>query len=181
MSGGFLYVFYLTLDIGILVGITAVFVFWAYRNNHFVLKNRSKNPSGTVLLISISVLLAVLPIFLFKPTIEKPLTFQSIIESVFEAQLALTVFEEVVFRGALWAYLRKLGLKDYAVFLTQAFLFWVAHSKYLLIEHSYSFWVAIPLASLLFGFMVWRSKSLTPSTIAHFLFNFTAVLIKKLL
>lgn len=181
MIGGFLYLFYLTPDIGILVGITAAFVFWAYQNNHFVLKNTLEYPSGTVLLISISILLALLPVALFNPRFERSLNFESILASAFQAQLALTVFEEVIFRGALWAYLRDFGLKEWTIFVLQALLFWIAHSKYAFVEIPYTFWVAAPLASVFFGLLVWRSHSLTPSTIAHFLYNFTGILIKKLL
>ncbi len=179
--GGFLDLFFLTPDIGILAAITAAFVFWAYRNNHFVLKNTVEYPAETAFLVSSSLLLAVLPVILFNGAFDKPFSFQAIIASALQAQLALAVVEEVIFRGALWAYLRHLGLKESTAFLLQAFLFWIAHSKYLFVEYPFSFWVTLPLASLLFGFMAWRSKSLTPGTIAHFLYNFTSVLIKKLL
>lgn len=181
--GGFLYLFYLTPDIGIPVAITAAFVFWTYQNNHFLLKNTIEYPSGTILLVLFSVLLALLPIVLFNPTVTKPVTPQLILAtlaSTFRAQLALIVFEEVIFRGALWAYLRHLGLRDLTIFLIQAFLFWIAHSKYMFLANPYSFWVAVPLVSLLLGFIVWRSKSLAPSTIAHFLFNVTSALIRNL-
>lgn len=177
MIGGFLYLFYLPLDMGLPVVGTAAFVFWAYQNNHFVFKNTIKYPSGTIPLILISVLLALLPIVLFNPTIKNPVNLQLILASIastFQVQLALIAFEEVIFRGALWAYLRHLGLKEPTIFFTQAFLFWIAHSRFILIEHhAYSFWVAGPLISLFLGFIAWRAKSLTPSTIAHFLFNST--------
>jgi membrane protease YdiL (CAAX protease family) len=177
MIGGFLNLFYLPLDIGIPVVGAAVFVFWAYQENHFVFKNKIEYPSGTMLLILFSVLLVLSPIILFNLTFKQPVSLRLIltdITSTFQSQLALIVFEEVIFRGALWAYLRHLGLKDLTIFLTQAFLFWTAHSRFILVEHAvFSFWVATPLISLLLGLLAWRAKSLTPSTIAHFLFNST--------
>lgn len=184
MIGGFLYLFYLPLDAGIPVVIAAGFVLWAYQQNHFVLRNTIEYSSGTIPLILISVMLALLPIILFNPVIKQPVSPQLIVASVastFQVQLALIAFEEVIFRGALWAYLRHFNLKEPTIFLTQAFLFWIAHSRFILIEHdAYSFWVVGPLISLLLGFIVWRSKSLTASTIAHFLFNSTIGLMKNL-
>jgi membrane protease YdiL (CAAX protease family) len=184
MIGGFLYLFYLPLDVGIPVVIAAGFMFWAYQQNHFVLKNAIEYSLGTISLILISLLLALLPILLFNPIIKEPIHLQLILVSVtstFQAQLALVAFEEVIFRGALWAYLRQLDLKEPTIFITQAFLFWIAHSRFILVEHQvYSFWVATPLISLLLGFIVWRAKSLTPSTIAHLLFNSTVTLFKSI-
>jgi membrane protease YdiL (CAAX protease family) len=178
--GGILYAFYLTIDIGLLVAITAGFVYWAYRKNHFYLANSVRYPPEIILLILMSVLLALLPVYIYDPSLKKSLSFQSVITAVFQAQLALIVFEELIFRGALWAFLRDLGLKEHIVFFLQAFLFWISHHNYGLRDNPYLFWIAIPLAAILLGFIVWRSKSLTPSTIAHFLFNFTSLLIKEI-
>lgn len=170
MLGGFLYLFYLPLDIGFPVVIAAGFLLWAYQENLFVLKNTVEYPPGTVPLLLISVFLVLLPILLFHLTIKNSVTLPLILTSIvstFQVQLALIAFEEVIFRGALWAYLCDLGWKEPAIFVTQAFLFWISHSRFILVEHAtYSFWVATPLVSLLLGFLAWRSKSLTPSTIA---------------
>jgi|RhiMetdeSRZDD1v2_1073273.scaffolds.fasta_scaffold02061_24 CAAX prenyl protease-like protein len=184
MVGGFLYLFYLPLDVGIPVVAAAGFLLWAYQQNHFILKNTIEYPSGTFPLILISVFLALLPIILFHPSIRNPINLRLILASVastLQVQLALIAFEEVIFRGALWAYLRHLGLNELTIFFTQAFLFWIAHSKYIFLEKPYSFWIAVPLVSLLLGFLTWRAKSLTPSTIAQLLFNSTITLIKNIL
>jgi membrane protease YdiL (CAAX protease family) len=184
MIGGFLYLFYLPLDIGFPVVIAAGFLLWAYQENHFVLKNTIEYPSGTMPLLLISVFLVLLPILLFNLTMKNSVSLELILTSVvsiFHVQLALIAFEEVIFRGALWGYLCELGWKEPTIFVTQAFLFWIAHSRFILVGHSvYSFWVATPLISLTLGFITWRAKSLTPSTIAHFLFNSTVELMKNL-
>lgn len=183
MIGGFLCLFFLTPDIGILAAIAAALVFWAYQDNLLVLKNTVEYPSETLLLILFSLLLAVLPIIFFHPILKQPVSLQLIlatITSTFQAQLVGIAFEDVIFRGALWAYLRDLGLKEHIAFLVQAFLFWIAHSKYMFLENPYFFWVSVPLVSLLLGFIVWRSRSLTPSTIAHLLFNSTGTFIKNI-
>ena len=179
--GGLLYMFHLGANIGIFVAITTGFVYWAYLNNHFLLKNTAQYPPGTMLLISILIPLPILPLMLYGYTTRILPNLQMIITSLFEAQLGLVIFEEVLFRGALWAYLRDLGVKERTAFFLQAFLFWIAHSKFLFLESGYRFWVARPLVSLLLGFLAWRSKSLAPSTVGHFLYNFTSVLFKKML
>jgi membrane protease YdiL (CAAX protease family) len=96
---------------------------------------------------------------------------------VLQSYLVLNVFEEVIFRGALWVYLRSLGLSERTTFFVQAFLFWIAHPRFLFLGDWYSFWVAAPCIAILLGLLVWRSKSLTPSVLAHFLFNFISQLL----
>ena len=181
MLGGFLYVFHLPAGINIVVAITTALVYWAYRNNYFLLENTIQYPPSTILLISVFVPLAILPIYLFGFAIKVPPNIQMILSSFFEASLGLVVYEEVLFRGVLWAYLLDLGLKERTAFLLTAVLFWTAHSRLLLFDNTYSFWVTVPIASLLLGVLAWRSRSLTPSTIGHFLYNFTSVLIKKMI
>ncbi|MBV6401913.1 MAG: hypothetical protein CNIPEHKO_02216 [Anaerolineales bacterium] len=174
--GGVLYALRETPNnIGALVGISAGLIYWGYINNQFVFKNPITYSKGTGLLMLLSILLALAPVLLFPSTLKTPLSFQifsvTFIGSL-QAYLALNVFEEVIFRGALWAYLRSLKLNDQAAFLVQAFLFWIAHRSLLLANHPYSFWVATPCIAILLGLLVWRTKSLTPSIISHFLFNF---------
>jgi hypothetical protein len=179
--GGVLYAFYLTPDIGPLVGITAGLIFWAYINNQFVFKYPVPYPKGTELLILLLMLLALVPILLYAPTLKTPFKVQSIIATflgTLQAQLAVIVFEELIFRGALWAYLRSLGLSERAVFYAQAFLFWVSHHKFLSLNNPYFFWIALPINAILLGLITWRSKSLTVSTIGHFLFNFISQLLR---
>jgi len=115
--------------------------------------------------------------------LKTPLNFQIFGTTFLEIlipQLAGIVFEEVLFRGALWAYLRGLGLSEQATFYIQAILFWVSHHEFLALNDPYSFWVALPIAAILWGLMTLRSKSLTLSTIGHFLFNFITQLLLKI-
>lgn len=88
------------------------------------------------------------------------------------------IYEEMVFRGILWMVLEKLKINEKNILIIQAFLFWLAH-----IENAskLSFWLVVPLASLWFGYLVLRSKSLTPSTISHFAYNFTAAVVTSIL
>jgi len=132
------------------------------------------------LLILLTILLALAPILVFRPTLKIALDFQLFVTTFLQTlipQLAGIVFEEVLFRGALWAYVRGLGLSEPAAFYISAILFWVSHHEFLAQNNLYSFWVAGPLIATLLGLMTRRSKSLTPSTISHFLFNFISQLL----
>ncbi len=93
---------------------------------------------------------------------------------IFTSRLWGVVYEEMLFRGLLWMALTDLKFEDKTILLVQACLFWVAHIDSLT---RLSFWTTIPLSGLWFGYLVLRSKSLTPSTISHFVYNFTAALI----
>jgi membrane protease YdiL (CAAX protease family) len=174
--------FYLTPAIGTLVGLTTGFFFWAYHSGYFVFKNPVPYSMGTKLMILLIILLALAPVPLFRPIVKTSLNFQTFIETflgILIAELVGIVFEEVIFRGALWAYLRGLGFSDRAAFSVQAVLFWISHHRFLLLKNPYSFWVSLPIQAVLLGLMVWRSKSLTPSTISHFLFNFISQLLLR--
>lgn len=167
-------------NVGILVGIAAGMIFWAYTENQFVFRNPIPYPRGTGLLILFSILLALAPVILFPSPLKTTLSLPVFITTflgVLQSYLVLNVFEEVIFRGALWAYLQSFGLSERVAFLTQAILFWIAHHRFLLLDHQYSFWVAAPCIAILLGLLAWRSKSLTPSLIGHFLFNFITQLL----
>lgn len=182
LIGGILYVFYLIQSVGVFVGIAVGLIYWAYQSNQLVFKNPVPYPKGTGLLILLTILLALAPIVLFRPTLKSPLDLQIFGTTFLEIlipQLAGIVFEEVLFRGALWAYVRSLGLGDQSAFYIQAVLFWVSHHEFLSLNNPYSFWVAVPIAAVLWGLMTWRSKSLTPSTISHVLFNSISQLLLK--
>lgn len=176
--GGALYAVRTTPNnVGVLVGITAGLIFGAYINNQFVFKNPVPFPRGTGLLILLSILLALAPVLRFGLTLRPFLNSQTFIATFMgsmQSFLVPIVIEEVIFRGALWAYLRSLGLSERATLFVQALLFWIAHHRYLLLDKQYFFWVAVPCIAILLGLLAWRSKSLTPSTIGHFLFNFVS-------
>lgn len=91
--------------------------------------------------------------------------------------MPFVVIEEVIFRGLLWASLKNLNLSEPKIVVWQAILFWFSYAYYMFTD-PILFWVIIPIASILFGIFVWRSRSITPSTIAHILFNFLWWLIR---
>ena len=169
-------------NIGVLVGITAGLIYWANINNMLEFKKHASYSKYVWLLLSACVLLPLVQIrFVFlneKALLNVQIFFTAFLASL-QGGLILNVFEELIFRGALWAYLQSLGLSEQASFYAQAFLFWIAHYKFLGVNPSV-FWVATPLITILLGLLAWRSKSLTPSLIGHFLYNFIVQLLYAL-
>ncbi len=86
------------------------------------------------------------------------------------------VYEEFVFRGLLWAFLESKKWSISKIILFQAFIFSVAHINIVLLDPLY-FFVGVPLFSLLLGWIVWRTKSLSLSTFVHVVINISIVLL----
>lgn len=80
--------------------------------------------------------------------------------------------EEPLFRGFLWGYLRKLKWNETWIWLTQTGLFTLAHIYYIN-TYPISFWVIIPIFSLMLGWLVWRSRTIASSVAAHGMMNAT--------
>lgn len=80
------------------------------------------------------------------------------------------VTTEPLFRGFLWGLLKKADWKDLRIYLFQAALFILAHIYYLG-KYNYSFFIIVPIAALILGLLVWRSKSIGTSMITHALIN----------
>lgn len=89
----------------------------------------------------------------------------------FATQFPFTLVEEVIFRGLLWKFLTDINWPAPKIVVTQAFLFWLSHSRYMNTDPAY-FWVAIPIASIILGIIVWRTGSITVSLFAHIFYNF---------
>jgi membrane protease YdiL (CAAX protease family) len=79
------------------------------------------------------------------------------------------VVEEIMFRGMLWMLLKNLNFSEIKIVILQAILFWISHVY--AFNNLAFFWINAPMISILLGVIVWRSKSITPSTIAHILIN----------
>jgi membrane protease YdiL (CAAX protease family) len=98
-----------------------------------------------------------------------------VVSVLFKANFTWAIFEEIIFRGILWRYLKNKGLKEYQVVFTQAFFFWLVHFYYY--PHLIFFWIFVPVASVLFGVITYKSRSLLPSFIVHYFFNFVSTLL----
>ncbi len=80
------------------------------------------------------------------------------------------VSEEPLFRGFLWGYLRKAGWQEVWIWLFQAGLFMIGHMYYLK-NALISFWIIVPIGALVYGWVAWRSRSITASMAAHATLN----------
>lgn len=88
----------------------------------------------------------------------------------FKEGISLLIVEEVMFRGLLWMFLKNLNFSVFKIVVLQAILFWLSHVYYAN-DYPILFWVLAPIAGIIFGIVVWRTRSITSSTIAHVLFN----------
>ena len=172
-SGLLLLLFYLPLKQGIFVGIATLFLLWlVLKDQLFFNINMSFDPFDVVFLFISLIPIITLP-YSFNAKLYKDVL--SIKTVFFATYLPSVVFEEFLFRGLLWMYLQKIGLTNFGVIFFQAFIFWISHHRY--IDNPYVFWFVIPFESIVFGWIILRSKALTKSTIAHFLFNFLSGLL----
>jgi membrane protease YdiL (CAAX protease family) len=103
---------------------------------------------------------------LLRPNVIAP---QLAYSTVFQASVA-SIDEEPLFRGLMWGYFRGRGWRDSQVFLFQALLFWSAHF-YRAIDQPITWFILIPIASILFGWIAWKSRSITGSMITHAISN----------
>ncbi|HWI53178.1 MAG TPA: CPBP family intramembrane glutamic endopeptidase [Symbiobacteriaceae bacterium] len=79
-------------------------------------------------------------------------------------------FEEPLFRGFLWGYLKSAGWKDLWIWLLQAGLFVAGHAYYIG-KANISFLLIVPVGALVMGWIAWRSRSIGSSMIVHGLGN----------
>jgi membrane protease YdiL (CAAX protease family) len=84
--------------------------------------------------------------------------------------LPFWVVEEIIFRGLIWMNLEELGWRSFSIILVQSLIFWVFHIKYM-VSDPFLFWLQIPFFSIFLGVLVWRYKSINPSSVAHIFFN----------
>ena len=99
----------------------------------------------------------------------RPLLYSASLNILYHLGFA-PVNEEPLFRGFLWGYLRQLKWNAPVIWIFQALLFTFAH-VYLAGQFPLRFWVFIPCAGLLFGYLAWRSRSIAPAMLAHAMVN----------
>jgi hypothetical protein len=93
-----------------------------------------------------------------------------ILRGVFYQLGYAAVTEEPLFRGFLWGYLRKAGWKNVWIWLFQTGLFMLAHIYYIN-QFPISFWILVPVDTLVLGALAWRSKTIASSMGAHAMMN----------
>jgi hypothetical protein len=90
-------------------------------------------------------------------------------EFAYEASNA-AVLEEFAFRGLFWAYLAKQSFGERTAYLVQALLFWLSHLDRALTSPT-GFWFVLPVSTVIFTLLAWRSRSLVASINAHTVSN----------
>jgi membrane protease YdiL (CAAX protease family) len=178
--GGIFWVVYLPSNYALLALLALILIFRILKSKPAIVEEKRYLYSTEIWIFAlISIGTAIAPALFYNPPVKNPVNLNMIIATLLEADLALVVFEELLFRGVLWAYLKQLNINEKNIIFIQAALFWIAHNKFLLLDNPYPFWISLPLNSLLFGMMVWRSKSLAPSTVVHLLYNCISILTLK--
>ena len=89
------------------------------------------------------------------------------------------VTEEPLFRGFLWGALHKAGLKEIWIFLLQAGLFTIGHIYYWG-KSPIALLITVPILSLGFGLIVWKSRTISASLAAHGTVNSLGILFDRL-
>ena len=79
------------------------------------------------------------------------------------------IVEELIFRSVLWGLLRKRGYSEKRILVITTLMFWVMHIGYL--PDYYTFGVVVPIGGIVMGLLVYKSKSVSSSIIAHATFN----------
>lgn len=95
---------------------------------------------------------------------------QEIDRFLFEA-IPISLFQEAIFRGMLFMYLRDLNFNDSKILYISTFMYWITHIHYLFQSPATGFWVVIPVLGLLLGYVTLRSKSIALSSIVHIFYN----------
>jgi membrane protease YdiL (CAAX protease family) len=98
-----------------------------------------------------------------------------IVKSLVDDASNTAIPEEFIFRGLLLGYLLKQLDSDRKAYLVQGLIFWSFHFVGLLTS-PIEFWIFLPIGTLLFSFLVFRSHSLAPAIVAHTALNtFTTI------
>jgi membrane protease YdiL (CAAX protease family) len=93
----------------------------------------------------------------------------TLMNALYSANFPLVVIEEFIFRGALYWILQRKTSNPVIIILVSATTFWLSHLHHLATPVSFFIWT--PMISIWLGLIVWRTKSLTLSSIFHFVFN----------
>lgn len=164
--GGALFCWNYFLPIGwVGIIISGCIVYFMYKSE--LLFQYNMRPNSSLFILNIVAIFILYIVYRYKAF--NLITLTTMIQYT-SPRLPFLLAEEIVFRGLSWMYLEELGLSKSATIAIQAIIFWIYHIYYIF-SQPFFFWVAVPLVGLLLGIVVWKYKSITPSAIAHLLFN----------
>ena len=111
---------------------------------------------------------------------KEPLSLVMIFMAIVTQTSRAAVYEEPLFRGFLWGFLKKAGWRDVGIWLFQAGLFMISHIYYIK-RFPFSFWVIVPIGGLVIGYAAWRSRSIANSMITHGIGNALGGILRQVL
>jgi hypothetical protein len=170
-SGILLSLLYLPISMGLITGLFALTTFLVWRGSGINYKNNPLNYRELLIFFlvgSIPIIINYIVAFDSAFRVDR-IANHSILLAAYDSSLHLVVFEEILYRGILWMLLKDMNLDSIQIIIIQAVLFWLSHYYYF--NKPIVFWIYIPLVSILYGLVVWRSKTLAPSTVMHYLYN----------
>jgi hypothetical protein len=95
----------------------------------------------------------------------------SLLPGILTQMTTAAVWEEPLFRGFLWGYLRRWRWPNVLIWLFQAALFTAGHIYYLNEEAFVPWLIRIMLPSLIVGLIAWQARSIFASMFTHGMFN----------
>lgn len=155
------------LPMGWLSGIAVSGLFLSLLSRRLVFA--STKHRNLILLVVLIVFGFLIFIFAFSRTLAVE-NIQQAARELYTWHFSTYVYEEIIYRGLLWMFLKGKNWKDSTIVLFQAFLFWISHIMSATSDPIF-FFAVVPIAGMLLGYMVWRTKSLTTSTVVHVLLN----------
>lgn len=146
-----------------------------------LVRNRSKIPKTNMHWLAIGFLIACL--FLIPTTFLESLQAQKWAGSIPSSGNLLIIairnisfqlsfvspLEEIIFRGFVWGYMRRMGWSENRAFWGQALLFWLSHITK--IGTPITFFITIPIGIVFFSLLTRYSKQLAPSIVMHTIIN----------
>lgn len=179
VAGVFLLLFDLPPSIGIIILLLMVVMVWFLMNTQSDLAPFNTEAWKLFAYIFISIIpISLLILYnVALAGIKINVDEQSILLIALRRDILGIVFEEILFRGALWMLLIDLKLSPRTTLLAQALLFWVSHYRFLFTGSYFAFWVMMPILGLTYGVIVYKSKSISITSLCHWSNNFlTAIL-----
>jgi membrane protease YdiL (CAAX protease family) len=172
---GAIITFSLPIIFGIPMGLVTLFNYRTCLSGELKFQNVPKKWWYVLTLIAVSLLPPAFGIWWSGSRITFP-GYAEILQVAINNNFQQAFFEEFVFRGMVWMFLIHFNLKDKPIIFLQALLFWLFHHFYIS-SRPITFWIYLPIQSIIYGIIVSRTKSITPVFVAHFINNIVVTLV----
>jgi len=171
---GLVYALVFPAGLGVILGLCVIFDFVVFVSGSLNFEEYSPN-YWQILIFMLVCLVPDLLTFMSSGKYPNAQNLAATLTAMYVANPALVIFEEIIYRGMLWSFLKKAGMTEPVILVAQAAAFWITHVNYYL-RDPLGFWLTVPFGAIMFGLIVWRSKTVTFSTITHYLYDLLLVL-----